>query len=220
LRKVCRFVNIDFFLYFLPFLENNTEWKGDFTFVQGADSQFGLIEFFKNNWTYNPNNTWTEDLNLLSLAVQQWNTLQPEPKFVTICGDLVNDFPGEQNRGKQLDDFRKTIDKLRQDIPLVLLGGNHDFLNTPTNESVQQYTSEFGDDYYSFWVGGVMFVVLNVQYYKNHTAVENLYRAQDEWLDVQLQDAARNKYRHVIVLQHIPWFLKNIEEEDDPMVSL
>jgi len=99
---------------------------------------------------------------LATLAVRQWNQLQP--RFVVICGDLVNDFPGEAQRDAQLMDFRECFRKLDPNIPLVLLPGNHDLLNRPTEQAVLQYRKDFGDDYFSFWVDGVMFLVLNVQY--------------------------------------------------------
>ena len=100
----------------------------------------------------------------------------------------------------------------------MLLGGNHDLLNTPTKESIEEYTKEFGDDYYSFWVGGVMFIVLNVQLNKDHSKAEDLYQAQDQWLDKQLADAKSGNYSHVIVFQHVPWFLKDVDEAEDKMV--
>ena len=192
---------------------------GNFTFIQGADTQFGLIDYFKNNWT--DTGTWSTDLSILKDAITEWNGLNPVPKFITICGDLVNDWPqnATNNRRRQLNDFKDELQKLRSDVPLVLLGGNHDFLNTPTNESIKEYTDEFGDDYFSFWVGGVMFIVLNVQLNKDPSKAMDLYQAQDEWLDKQLVDAKTGNYSHVIVFQHVPWFLNNIDEPEDTMVS-
>lgn len=201
-------------------VNNNTHWSGPFTFVQGADTQFGLIDFFKNNFT--GGGVWSEDLAIFKDAITEWNALNPIPKFVTICGDLVNDMPQDphNNRSKQLNDFKNALTSLRKEIPLVLLGGNHDFLNTPTNASIKEYTDQFGDDYYSFWVKGVMFIVLNVQLYKNNTEAPEHYKAQDQWLDQQLLDAKSSNYSHVIVFQHVPWFLHNITEQDDPMWTI
>ncbi|XP_017462741.1 PREDICTED: serine/threonine-protein phosphatase CPPED1-like, partial [Rhagoletis zephyria] len=118
-------------------VNNNTHWSGPFTFVQGADTQFGLIDFFKNNFT--GGGVWSEDLAIFKDAITEWNALNPIPKFVTICGDLVNDMPQDphNNRSKQLNDFKNALTSLRKEIPLVLLGGNHDFLNTPTNASIK-----------------------------------------------------------------------------------
>lgn len=202
-------------------MKNNTQWSGPFTFVQGADTQFGLIDLFKHNLT-SGGTVWSEDLSIFKDAITEWNALKPIPQFVTICGDLVNDMPQDKanNRSKQLKDFKDALGSLRADVPLVLLGGNHDFLNTPTNASISEYTSQFGDDYYSFWVKGVMFIVLNVQLYKNHSETPELYKQQDEWLDAQLLDAKSSNYSHVIVFQHVPWFLSNITEPEDAMWTI
>ncbi|CAG2120863.1 unnamed protein product, partial [Medioppia subpectinata] len=90
--------------------------------------------------------------------------------------------------------------------------GNHDFLNSPTVESVTAYKSHFGDDYFTFWVDGCMFIVINVQFYKDHKNVLALYDEQDKWIAKQLLEAKAGNYKHVVVFQHIPWFLNDINE--------
>jgi hypothetical protein len=63
-----------------------------------------------------------------------------------------------------------------------------------------------------------MFIVINVQFYKNHTEVKELYEEQDKWIDEKLEEAKNGSYKHVIVFQHISWFLYNISEPLDPTV--
>ena len=46
--------------------------------------------------------------------------------------------------------------------------------NTPTPESIAGYTSDFGDDYFSFWHGGVHFIVLNSQFYEDSSLTKDL----------------------------------------------
>jgi predicted MPP superfamily phosphohydrolase len=102
----------------LLFSENNQQWRKSFHFIQGADTQFGMIETFLQNKT---NGNWTEEIELTRAAIKEWN--QIKPKFVVICGDLVDDYPGsEPRRSKQLEDFKKVFAELDQNIPLVLLG--------------------------------------------------------------------------------------------------
>ena len=60
---------------------------------------------------------------------------------------------------------------------------------------------------------GVFFIVLNSQYYKDGTLVEDLKREHDSWLDEQLKLAKTAK--HTVVFQHIPWFLKSVDEDDE-----
>lgn len=215
----------------------STIWKGPFSFIQAADPQFGLIdEFAKVNWDGPPEvaliesakykaageSVWDEEMRLSSLAISQWNHMTPVPRFVVICGDLVNDFPGGLQRSDQLDDFKATFRQLDHRIPLVLLPGNHDLLNRPTEESVEAYRRSFGDDYFSFWVDGVLFLVLNVQYFKDKSLVEELAEEHERWIEEQLEEIKKEKkqYKHVIVFQHIPWFLRDIDEPDDEMVSV
>ena len=73
----------------------------------------------------------------------------------------------------------------------------------------------FGDDYFSFWVGGVLFLVLNSQFYENPCDVQIAAEEQDKWLDVQLMSITENKAKYVIIFQHIPWFLKDVDEDKE-----
>lgn len=162
---------------------------------------------------------WTEEMRLAKKAIEQWNEFEPRPRFAIICGDLANDFPGQEYRNKQVEDFKKVFEAISTEIPLVLLPGNHDIGNTPTNEAIDAYRSTFGDDYFSFWVDGVMFIVLNVQYHKDRSQTEEYAKKHDLWLEEQLKDAKNGNYKHVIVFQHVPWFLHDVNEPDDIIVS-
>ncbi|CAG2118683.1 unnamed protein product, partial [Medioppia subpectinata] len=99
--------------------EKNLEWKKSYHFIQGADTQFGMIETFLQNKT---DGQWGEEIALTQQAITEWNAMQPKPKFVVICGDLVDDLPGrEPRRAKQIADFKQVFQALDKDIPLVLL---------------------------------------------------------------------------------------------------
>lgn len=73
-----------------------------------------------------------------------------------------------------------------------------------------RYRDNFGQDYFSFWCGGVLFLVLNSQYYKNSSNVEKFAAEQDQWLTEIL---SKHEGQRIIVFQHIPWFLSKMEEE-------
>ena len=75
-----------------------------------------------------------------------------------------------------------------------------------------RYRSSFGDDYFSFWTGGVFFIVINSQYYYDSSGVKEIYDEQNAWLDERLKEGARSKFGPVI-FQHIPWFLENPDDE-------
>jgi hypothetical protein len=104
------------------------------TFVVCADPQLGMTSL---------NKEWETELHYCRLAVDKINAQQPRPKFVCICGDLVdmeNSFycnnPNslkayeleecEKIQQMQFSDFKDTFDKLHPDIAIVCLCGNHD----------------------------------------------------------------------------------------------
>ena len=76
--------------------EEEGRWTGSFSFVQLADSQFGMLH---------KDETWEEEAALLRTAVDHINRLQP--KFVVVCGDLVNAMPDNQEKQElQARDFK------------------------------------------------------------------------------------------------------------------
>lgn len=104
------------------------------TFVVCADSQLGMTSL---------NKEWETELHYCRLAVDKINSIKPRPKFVCVCGDLVdmeNSFyynnPNalksyeleecEEIQRKQFYDFKDTFGKLHPDIAIVCLCGNHD----------------------------------------------------------------------------------------------
>ena len=196
-------------------LENNKQWKSPFFFIQGADTQLGSIGKYSDKI---PDSNWEEEIRLTTKAIQIANSMNPKPKFFVVCGDLVDALPGEKYKEEQIKDFKKCFRDFNNDIPLVCVCGNHDVGDNPTNESVSDYKSKFGDDYFAFCCGGVLFIVLNSQFYKNKQFVQDLASAQDEWLDKVIKNA--KNYKHVVVFQHIPWFLRHHEEDDDEYFNI
>ena len=98
---------------------------------------------------------------------------------------------------------------------------NHDFNcfvntfsgNQPSKDTIHRYRSTWGDDYFSFWTHGCLFIVLNSQLYEDCSLTEDLASEQDEWLDQVLLETAKAKY--TFVFQHIPWFLKTPDEDKE-----
>lgn len=129
--------------------------------------------------------------------------------MITLC------LLGTRWRKEQTKDLQQVLKAIDQDIPLVLVSGNHDLGNIPTAETVEEFCQTWGDDYFSFWVGGVLFLVLNSQFFYDASKCPALKQAQDHWLDQQLSIAEQRKCQHAIVFQHIPLFLCSIDEEDD-----
>ncbi|XP_072043381.1 serine/threonine-protein phosphatase CPPED1-like [Amphiura filiformis] len=186
-------------------------WQGPFCFIQAADCQYGMID----DWEEKASQGWEREIQLTRDAIAAANRMEPKPKFFVMCGDLVNAFPGEAKREEQERSFLEEFAKIDPSIPLVCVCGNHDLGNTPTRDTVQDFRDKFGDDYFSFWAGGVRFLVLNSQYYEDPSLVMELKKKQDTWLDKELAAAQSSGCKHLVVIQHIPWFLKDGEEEDD-----
>lgn len=195
--------------------EVETEWKGPFYFIQGADPQFGLMKAWASKDCDHGGDEWGQEILLTEKAVRAINKLDPKPRFVVLCGDLVHAMPGTRWRKEQTEDLQQVLSALRGDVPLVMVSGNHDLGNAPTAESVEEFCQTWGDDYFSFWAGGVLFLVLNSQLLADASHCPGLQRDQDLWLEQQLDLARQRQCRCAVVFQHIPLFLHSIDEDDD-----
>lgn len=156
---------------------------------------------------------WQEEIKLCENLVRICNQMSPLPKFMIICGDLVDSRPGTEIGAQQVVDFKRIFSKLNNQIPLVCVCGNHDVGDEPTNETVQDYRKTFGDDYFYFTSNDVLFIVINSQFYQHRDNVKQYAQEQDEWLEQILAKCKLFKYS--IVFEHIPWFLKHYDEDDD-----
>mmetsp|Transcript_29471 Transcript_29471/g.53967 ORF Transcript_29471/g.53967 Transcript_29471/m.53967 type:complete len:657 (+) Transcript_29471:1345-3315(+) len=203
-------------------------------FIIAADSQFGiLMDGFPMEL---PN--WSQEIEISRKCVAQINAMHGDkrPLFVSVCGDLVDtesSFSGaiaswkkvmngwERNLvfEQQVKDFKRVWAGLDPDIALVCMCGNHDVGNRPTRASIKHWTSEFGDDYLSFWANGTFNICLNNCLFSNPTGAPDLYEEQLEWMEKQLVYARENDATHIFVYGHFPWFLKHEEEADDFLTS-
>lgn len=189
--------------------EKEGTWNGPFSFIQGADTQLGMIATYVEK---RPLCTWEDEIDLTTRSIEAVNKMVPRPRFFVVCGDLVDAMPGTEYRRAQEDDFIKLFAKLHPDILLICVCGNHDIGNTPTPAAVKNYCNRFGDDYFAFYCGGVMFIVLNSQYFEDPSLVQDLAKEQEIWLDEKLLEAKTGNFKHVVIFQHIPWFLRDPNE--------
>lgn len=194
------------------------QWAGPFCFIQAADPQLGLMKAWRDGDCDSEGVEWAEEVALTQQAVEAVNQLQSRPRFMVLCGDLVHAMPGSQFRGDQERDLKAALSGTHPSIPLVFVSGNHDLGNTPTPRTVEDYCKVWGDDYFSFWVGGVLCLVLNSQLFHDASACPQLKEAQETWLEDQLSTASlamEPKPKHILVFQHIPPYLKSPDEDDD-----
>ncbi|XP_076997876.1 serine/threonine-protein phosphatase CPPED1 isoform X2 [Tamandua tetradactyla] len=195
--------------------EKEREWKGPFYFIQGADPQFGLMKAWSTGDCDSSGDEWGQEIRLTEQAVEAINKLNPKPKFFVLCGDLIHAMPGARWRKEQTQDLQRVLAAIHAAVPLVFVSGNHDLGNSPTAQSVAEFRETWGDDYFSFWVGGVLFLVLNSQLFYDASKCPALKEAQDRWLDEQLSVAGQRRCQHAIIFQHIPLFTQDVEEDDD-----
>ena len=164
----------------------------DFNFVVGADTQIGIR---------NKNVDWKYELDYCVRAVDYINALPTQPDFVCMCGDLV-DLEPMMFEGKfgtkeecitvqrtQYSDFKEVFSKLKPDIPMVCICGNHDVGNRPTPESIERFTSQFGDDFFAFWCKKCYMICLNSNLYADNSDAMEQYEKQHKWLEERLQYA-------------------------------
>jgi serine/threonine-protein phosphatase CPPED1 len=169
--------------------------KPVFTFIQIADPQLG-----KGGYEH--------DVALFRKAVQRINLLKPD--FVVICGDFVDDFTRQS-----IADFNKI--KSEFTVPYYLTPGNHELYYQPTPESLNRYRENFGKDYFSFKHKGYTFVFSDSQLWKSPLKGET--EKQDAWFKETLK-AAKGQNSPIFMVQHIPLYLKQPDEPEDPNYNL
>lgn len=219
--------------------ESQGQWEGPYFFIQGADTQFGMIESFgegldERGWS--KSGGWEAEIKLLSALIDKINAMHPKPRFFIICGDLVDAYPmDEPRRSQQERDFKATLCRLDMSIPVVCVCGNHDVGDRPTASDLKRYTDEFGDDYFDFWLGGVHYLVINSQIIKDPSLVPTLAQQQEAWLERTLNntgnidkeslcpcntepssssDSSFTSCRHTVAFMHIPPFFDSPNEPD------
>jgi 3',5'-cyclic AMP phosphodiesterase CpdA len=178
-------------------------WRGPFFFVQIADTQLGMIE---------SNEGWDQETDLFERAVVAINRLRP--RFVIMSGDMVNQPVGGPAHAAQAAEFQRIARGIDPAIPLLSVCGNHDLGNCPTPEALAAYRQEFGDDKYSFWVGGVCGVVLNSNLYWDPSGAPKEQARQKAWFAQRLKAAREAGAKQLLVFQHHSWFLEKPDEPD------
>lgn len=183
--------------------EKEQTWQQPFFFMQLADTQYGM---------FTGNKGLQKEQELVQQAIAHINRLKP--RFVIVCGDLTNATPEQARYQAQVAQYHQDFSKVDPEIPLVCVCGNHDIGNRPTAKSIAQYDANFGDDYFSFWVGGVFNVVLNSSVLRDPSGAPEVLQSQQDWLEKQLQNPQTEKAKHVFVFQHHPMFLETDDEPD------
>ena len=172
---------------------------GDYFFIQLADPQFGMFTNDKD---------FTQETANYEFVVANINRLRP--RFVVICGDLIN----KVGDPAQTAEYLRITGKIDKSIPVYAVPGNHDVGNEPTPETLAYYRKHFGADRYSFTQGSLYGIVLNSGLIHTPVNVQAEAAEQQAWLKSELNKARTAGARHIVVFQHHSWFLERADEPD------
>jgi len=153
------------------------------------------------------------EIEMSRKAVKVINRLDPLPRFVVVCGDLVNAFPSAADlHRKEVEIFKQVWSQLDKRICLVCVCGNHDIGDRPRSSTIANYKNSFGDDYFRFEVGRDRFIVLNSQLFKDPSKCKKEAQEQEQWLDHALEQSSTDSFRHSVAFMHVPPFIKDPNE--------
>jgi DNA repair exonuclease SbcCD nuclease subunit len=169
----------------------------DWFFAVLSDPQLGM---------YAKDRNFAQEQANLEFVVANLNRLHP--RFVIVCGDLVNRTGDEA----EIAAYKRILKELDPSIPVYNVAGNHDVGNVPTPATLEAYRSSFGRDYYTFTEGTIFGVVLDSSLLGSPQQAEDEARRQEEWLRKTLADATGTSGRQIVVFQHIPYFLHDPTE--------
>lgn len=68
---------------------------------------------------------WREEVRLMRRLVDRVNSMQPPPRFLVVCGDLIDAMPGVAYRGEQIRDFKVRLYFLQDWTRRLLAGSAH-----------------------------------------------------------------------------------------------
>lgn len=167
------------------------------TFAVLADPQLGM---------YAKDNDFLQETSNLEFVVANLNRLHPD--FVVVCGDLTN----RTGDKAEIAAYKQIMQKLDPTIAVYNVPGNHDIGNIPTRSTLAHYRAVYGADYYTFHDGQILGIVLNSSLIRSPDQVPDEATKQEAWLRNTLSHTDPNQ--EIVIFQHIPYFLKDTEEQD------
>jgi 3',5'-cyclic AMP phosphodiesterase CpdA len=162
-------------------------------FIQIADPQFGM---------YESNAGFEKETLLYEKAVEKINILKPD--FVVITGDFVHN----QNSAEQILEFKRITAIIDPKIPVYFTPGNHDVGQTPDEESLRNYVSNYGKDRFSFKHKGSAFIGFNTSLIKGR--LDEQEQEQFDWLADEIRENQDSK--NIMLFCHYPFFNKSVDE--------
>jgi 3',5'-cyclic AMP phosphodiesterase CpdA len=164
-----------------------------------ADPQFGM---------YAKDRNFTQETANFEFAIANLNRLHP--RFVVICGDLVN----RTGDPAEIAEYKRILQQLDPSIPVYSVAGNHDVGNVPTPATLAAYRTAMGRDYYTFSQGDILGIVLDSNLIRSPQSDLMASKQQEEWLEKTLAGAQANPQQQIVIFQHIPYFIKSSDEAE------
>lgn len=165
--------------------------KSPWFFAVLSDPQMGM---FANDRDF------AQETANLEFVIANLNRLHP--RFVVVCGDLVN----RSADAAEIAEYQRILHKLDPSIPVYNVAGNHDIGNVPTAAAIDGYRAIFGREYYTFSAPGMLGIVLNSNLIRSPENDPTGAEEQEAWLKKTLADARSDATRQPVVFQHIPYF--------------
>jgi 3',5'-cyclic AMP phosphodiesterase CpdA len=190
------FVALSFFAILLPATANSQQ---PWFFAVLSDPQFGM---------YAKDQNFTQETANFEFAIANLNRLHP--RFVVICGDLVN----RTGDAAEIAEYKLILRELDPSIQVYSVAGNHDVGNVPTPTTLSEFHTAIGEDHYTFSVSGILGVVLDSNLIRAPQEDPEAAKKQEDWLKETLTHAKENPKQQVVVFQHIPYFVHTPDEPD------
>ena len=181
--------------YKLPILTRYREgaYKKEFYFVQIGGPLFGQAAF--------PEDDVQAERSKMERVAEAVNKMKPKPRFLAICGNFTLSAPGEKGHFPQIEAFKSSLRALDSDVAVICVCGSHDVGETPSEESVEAYRENFGEERFSFWVEGVHCLVLNSMYFRKVTDLTEFRKEQFDWLESNVLEAQVNPPVKMLIFQ-------------------
>ena len=167
----------------------------------------------------------TENGGMLRRAIAGINRIYPRPRFVAMSGSPSAASQQRTSWSTQKTDcvqqYKEALRLLAPNIAVVTVPGATDFPNGKIDmKSLQTFRTRYGADYYSFWIGRIMYIVLN-SVLLNVEASEDVNllqerRKQLNWFEREIY-VGRTRGTQVHLLISNPLFLKKPLEKRSSM---
>ncbi len=138
--------------------------------------------------------------------IADWNAMRPAPRFVALLGDNgcsvsrsfghTPDGKGKSRARQELEGLREKLEKLRKDIPLKLVVGNHDTMPREVGAAFFRTVFKSCLPYQTFEDSGIRFMVWNGGHDGGIDAQQRIW--------IREQCAALPERQTAVVLVHQP----------------